>query len=111
MAEFLLEKSLFELDSKFYKQISGTAIGTKFALTYACIIMDHIEMGFLKTQDIKPWFCKRFIDDIFFISTESKENLEVLEDLNRFPRNLKFTYQKSKEKINFLDLVITIKEG
>ena len=56
MAEFVLEKSLFELDSKFYKQISGTAIGTKFALTYACIIMDHIEMGFLKTQDIKPWF-------------------------------------------------------
>ena len=64
MADFVLENNLFEFDSKFYKQISGTAIGTKFASPYACIFMDHIETEFLKTQDIKPWFRKRFIDDI-----------------------------------------------
>ena len=65
MADFVLKNNLFEFDSKFYKQISGTAIGTKFAPPYACIFMDHIETEFLKTQDIKPWFWKRFIDDIF----------------------------------------------
>ena len=31
MADFVLKNSLFEFDSKFYKQISGTAIETKFA--------------------------------------------------------------------------------
>ena len=111
MADFVLKNNLFEFDSKFYKQISGTAIGTKFAPPYACIFMDHIEMEFLKTQDIKPCFWKRFIDDIFFIWTESEESLEkFLEDLNKFHPNLKFTYEKSKEKINFLDVVIKIKK-
>ena len=44
--------------------------------------------------------------------TESEESLEkFLEDLNKFHPNLKFTYEKSKEKINFLDVVIQIKEG
>ena len=44
--------------------------------------------------------------------TESEESLEkFLEDLNIFDPNLKFTYEESKEKINFLDVVIKIKEG
>ena len=61
MADFVLKKNLFEFNCKFYKQISGTAIGTKFAPLYGCIFMDHIETKLLKVQDIKPWFWKRFI--------------------------------------------------
>ena len=34
MADFVLKNNLFEFDSQFYKQISGTAIGTKFAPPY-----------------------------------------------------------------------------
>ena len=81
--------NLFDFDSKFYKQISGTAIGTKFVHPYVCIFMDHIEAEFLKTQDIKPLFWKRFIDDIFFIWAKCAENLEkLLESLNKFHPNL-----------------------
>ena len=40
MAEFVLKYNLFEFNSKFYKQISGSAIDTKFAPPYACIFMD-----------------------------------------------------------------------
>ena len=47
--EFVLENNLFEFNSKFYKQISGTAIGTKFAPPYACIFIDYIETEFLKS--------------------------------------------------------------
>ena len=111
MAEFVLKNNLFEFNSKFYKQISGTAIGTKFAPPYACIFMDYIETEFLKSQEIKPWLWKRFID-IFFIRTDTEENLDkFLEDLNKFHPNLRFTYEKSREKISFLDVVIKIKEG
>ena len=89
--------------------MSGMAVGTKFALLYACIFMDYVEMEFLKTQAIKPRQWKRFIDDIFFIWTDSKENLnKFLKDLNEFHPNCKFTYGKSKEKFNFLDLVIKL---
>ena len=35
--------------------------------------MDFIETEFLKTQAIKPWLWKRFIDDIFFIWTDSRK--------------------------------------
>ena len=83
----------------------------KFAPPYACIFMDHTETEFLKMQDIKPWFWKIFID-VFFIWTENEESLEkFLEEINKFHPNLTFTYEKSKEKINLLDLVIKIKEG
>ena len=112
MADFVLKNNLFEFDRKFYQQISGTAIGAKFAPPYACIFMDFIETEFLKMQAIKPWLWKRFIDDIFFIWTDSDENLnKLLKDLNEFHPNLRFTYEKSKEKINFLDLVIKLTDG
>ena len=38
--------------------------------------MGHTETEFLKIQDIKPGFWKRFIDNIFYIWTESEESLE-----------------------------------
>ena len=54
MDDFVLQNNLFEFDSKFYKQMSGTAIGTNFDPPYTCIFMNHIEMEFLKTREIKP---------------------------------------------------------
>ena len=104
MADFVLKNNLFEFDCKFYQQISGTAIGTKFAPPYVYIFMDYVETEFLKTQAIKPWLWKRFIDDICFIWTDSEENLnKFLKHLNEFHPNLKFTYEKSKEKIKPTD--------
>ena len=35
MAEFALKNNLFEFNSRVFQQISGTAIGTKFASPYA----------------------------------------------------------------------------
>ena len=50
MAEFVLKNNYFEFNGQVKHQISGTAIGTKFAPTYACIFMDEIETKFLQTQ-------------------------------------------------------------
>ena len=77
MADFVLINNSFEFNSKFLQQISGTAIGTK-SPPYACIFMDYIETEFLKTQSIKPWVWKRFIDNLFLIWTDNEENLESL---------------------------------
>ena len=51
-----------------------------------------------------------FIDDIFFIWTYTEENLVSFWKIatNFTPR---FTNEKSREKINFLDVVIKIKES
>ena len=57
-ANVVLKNNLFEFDCKFSKQISGSAIGTKFAPPYASIFRDYIKTEFLKTQPIKPWLWK-----------------------------------------------------
>ena len=65
MAESVLKNNYFEFNSSFKHQISGTAIGTKFAPPCACIFMDYIEREFLKNEEIQPWIWFRYIDDIF----------------------------------------------
>ena len=45
-AEFVLKNNLFEFNSKVFQQISGTAIGIKFAPPCACIYMDRFEQDF-----------------------------------------------------------------
>ena len=78
MAQFVLKNNFFEFNNDVFQQISGTAIGTKFAPPYACIFIDQIETNFLRTQSHQPvvWF--RYIDNIFFISTHGEENLKRL---------------------------------
>ena len=43
MAEFVLSNNFFEFNNCTFQQISGMAIGTKFAPPYACIYMDQVE--------------------------------------------------------------------
>ena len=40
MAKFVFQNNYFEFNGETKQQISGTAIGTKFAPPYACIFMD-----------------------------------------------------------------------
>ena len=47
MAEFVLKINYCEFDSKVKRQISDTAIGTKFAPPYVCIFMDKVKWEFL----------------------------------------------------------------
>ena len=43
MAKFLLQNNHFEFNGETKQQISGTAIGTKFAPRYACTFMNQVE--------------------------------------------------------------------
>ena len=112
MADFIFKNNLFEFDSKFYKQISGTAIGTNFAPPYVCIFMNHIKTEFFEDARYKTLVLEEICDNTFLTWTENEESLgKFLEDLDKFDPNLKFTYEKSKEKSSFIDVVLKIKEG
>ena len=67
MARFVLENNYFEFNGDVKKQISGTAISTKFALAYVCIFTDEHETKFLQSQSLQPLVWFRCIKDIFFI--------------------------------------------
>ena len=109
MAEFIFKNNFFELETKIIQQISGTAIGTKFSPSYACSFLDRIENDFLDSENVKPWLWLRYITDIFFIWTEGEDKLEgFLNRLSNFHPNLKFTHQKSKFSVNFLDVSVSI---
>ena len=71
--------------------------------------MDRIENEFLDSEIVKPWLWLIYIDDVFFIWTEGEDKLEgFLNRLNSSHPNLKFTPEKSKSSVNFLDVSISI---
>ena len=108
MAKFVLKNNYFEFSGKVKQQLSGTAIGTKFAPPYACIFTDEVETSFLETQGVKSLVWFRYIY-VFFIWTFEEEKLDsFLEELNRCNSYLKFTYESSKTGIPFLDLKVSL---
>ena len=71
--------------------------------------MDRIENGSLDSEIVKSWLWLRYIDDIIFIWTEGEDKLKgFLNRLNNFHPNLKFTLEKSKPSVNFLDVSVSI---
>ena len=112
MAGFVLKNNYFEFNGEVKHQISGTAIGTKFAPTFAFFFMDKIETNFLDTKEFKPLIWFRYIDNVFFIWTHGKEKLEeLLKDFNNYHPNIKFTHELNKENIPFLDLKVSLSGG
>ena len=74
--------------------------------------MNEVETEFLKSQELQPFLWLRYIDDIFFIWTHGTQELDsFLNELNKFHPNLSFTYETSEERVNFLDLNVSIRNG
>ena len=55
IAEFVITNNYLEFGQKVFHQISGTAIGTKFAPPHTCIFMDNFETDFFKTQKLQAF--------------------------------------------------------
>ena len=78
MAAFVFKNNYFEFNGEVKHQISGTAIGTKFAPTYASVFMDEIETNFLDIQEFKPLVWFRYIDAVFLFGHMVKKTGRVL---------------------------------
>ena len=112
MLEFVSKNNYFEFTGNVKQQLSGTAIGTKYARPYAYIFMVQVETGFLQSQKLRPMVWFRYNDDIFCIWTHGEQELQrFLHELNKTHPNLKFTHESSKEKISFLDLSVSLCNG
>ena len=94
MADFVLKNNFFEFNGEVKRQKCGAAIGTKLTPSYACIFMDEVGTGFLKSQGLQTFLWLRYIGNIFFIWTHGEEKFtQFLNELNNFHSNLKFTFQ------------------
>ena len=107
MEKFVLSSKYFEFSEKFFQQISGTAISTKFVPPYACLYMDEVETKFLQTQRFKPLVWLRLL--IIYFSTHGEENLQnFMKELNNFKSNLKFIFECDNNSIDFLYLNVKL---
>ena len=109
----VLESNFFEFNDKLYRQLIGTAMGTKVACSYACLFMAFHEVKKLlgEWNGGMPHLWRRFIDDIWFLWYHGEEELQrFIAHLNSSHRLIKFTatYDIQKRSVPFLDTVVMI---
>ena len=82
----ILENNNFFFNETMYTQVRGTAMGTKFAPTYATLVLAYLEEKLYSEIETKfgkefaifikeNW--KRFLDDCFVFWTKSKDDLKT----------------------------------
>lgn len=112
IVQIVLKDNIFNFADQCYRQISGVAMGTRCAPTFANIYMADLEEEMLeewcKQGHRPPYLWKRYIDDIFVIWNDSSANLALfLAFVQQFHQHIKFTYAISEKSVNFLDLTIS----
>ena len=111
-AELVLKNNIFEFSDKTYRQTRGMALGTKFAPPYTALFIAALQEKTLNKVKKKPHVWWNYIGNIFFIWGHGEESLkEFVNEINSFHSIIKFTEDWSKEKVNFLDVEVTLNNG
>ncbi|KAL2076952.1 hypothetical protein ACEWY4_027451 [Coilia grayii] len=106
LLEISLRRNDFEFDSKFYLQVKGTAMGKKFAPSYANIFMANWEQRALEAFPLKPLHYFRFLDDIWGVWPFTMEDfIKFTIHLNTFTPSIKIQYNIHDTEVNFLDTI------
>jgi hypothetical protein len=112
----ILSNNTFVYNKKNFRQIKGTAMGTKVAPKFAHLVMGYLEMLVAekwkscsenKTKQNYFQHYWRFLDDIFIISTTKKEDtMCFINFLCSFHPSFQFTTDASNSSAIFLDVFI-----
>lgn len=107
LLEITLTRNDFQFDTQFFLQTKGTAMGKKYAPSFANIYMHFWEQLATSSFHLQPVFWKRYIDDIFGIWTHSEEQLlAFINHINSLNPNIKTSLTYNFNHINFLDCTI-----
>lgn len=107
LLSIVLKHNIFQFDGSMFRQVRGTAMGTRVAPAFAGIFMADLEESFLEEEEIKPLIWRRYIDDILCIWPDSRDSLDdFLLRLNSFHPTISFTHTISEDSIVYLDLTI-----
>ena len=110
LEKIILKNNIFRFNQKTLKQLRGTAIGTKFAPSYAIIFMTELEERILEDIELQPRKWWRHIDDIFFMWEHGEDSLkQFIETLNTCHPIFKFTAEWPKEEKNFIDVNVRLR--
>ena len=107
LLEISLSNNDFKFNNEWYLQVSGTAMGKKYAPNYANIFMANWEYEIMEKAKCKPKFYARFLDDGFLIWENSEKDLnEFLELMNSHDDSIKITTNISRVSADFLDVTV-----
>ena len=102
LLEVVLTNNHFEFNGKHYHKVSGTAMDTKLAPSYANLFMTKIQEKYVYTYPLHPKLWKRFTDDIFLIWPHGMDSLfEFINHLNIVHSTIKFTRDIPPQKYHF----------
>ena len=105
MFKIVLRGNHFEFNDQLFLQIHGTSMGTPMAPNFANTFMSRIENVIIThaPSRLRPLLWKRFIDDIIIIWEHGEKSLiEFINNANAIHDTIKFEYEISSQKINFL---------
>ena len=107
LLEISLKNNDFQFNGETFIQVKGTAMGKKYAPSYANIFMAKFETEALRKCALKPAAYFRFLDDIFMIWNHGREQLDYfLEILNSHHPSVKLTATIHENSIDFLDVTV-----
>ena len=110
--KLILTNNIFEFNREYYKQIKGTAMGTKMAPTYANLTLGYLERKLYSELEKKSanlssyvkenWW--RYLDDCFIIWNDKLSDISFLTDvLQILKQSIVFKIEKDEHEISFLD--------
>ena len=114
----VLENNNFFFNGNFYRQILGTAMGTKVAPVYATLTLGYLERelynkiernfnGCIAENFRDNYF--RYLDDVLLILDSDILTIENIDEmLNDLDQSLNFKLESYGRKVNFLDLNIQL---
>ncbi len=110
--EITLDYNIASFNGTTYRQVRGAAMGPKNSCEYADCAMDEIDVlvngdSVQHGPPCKPAFWGRLRDDIYMAWTGTIDELsKFMEWLNGIHPNLVFTYDYSKDGVEFLDTFV-----
>ena len=118
----ILKSNAFRFGNEYYKQITGTTMGTRMASSYANLFMDNfgqnLRRDYCQKTGVSPLVWFRFIDDIFFIWTGNKDSLDHFISFTQNYSNsknmkskIKFEIHLSANEVHFLYVTVSLNHG
>lgn len=107
MFHFILNECVFFSSlGRIYKQKTGLPMGGSISPICCRLVMDRV----IDNLVLKPYFIKVYVDDTL-VALRKKEIEPMLEQMNRFHKNIQFTVEIEKDcQINFLNMTV-MREG
>ena len=127
-SEFILKNNYFLFDGTVFLQLIGTAMGTKFAPAYACLVMAYLEETKLYPEIDKQFppdiatflktFFYRYMDDGIVPFPKTANFSTFVNILQSMDPHIKFTIENAEivsndqglslQHLNFLDIMVIL---